>query len=209
MKRLLQFIVLVYMLSNKDKVKEVLEIISDPDNYRPTYPEKEWLLEQKEHGWELYTTAELIKDRVKDTLSSYGKKVVEYIMLYLLITIYFDEDFNPIIPAEQKVAAHLLKNLDTLADFCEACKEHLPSVREQEKFFRYRMQVFDSLESLRNKILKRFPEVGWDIAFNVQEDAVMLYRKAYPIKKFNIFNVYGKLRNLLRKLPPDLVKRHF
>lgn len=209
MKRLLQFIVLVYMLSNKDKVKEVLDILNDTDNYRPTGSEREWLLKAKENSWGLYISSDIIEEKIKESLSCYGKKIVEYIMLYLIVIIYFDEDLNPIIPTEQKVAAHMLKNLDTLIDFCEACKERLPSVKEQEKFFRYRMQVRHSLGSLREKILKRFPEVGWDIAFNVQEDAVMLYRKAYPIKKFNIFNVYGKLRNLLRKLPPDLVKRHF
>jgi len=190
------------MISNKDKVKEVLDILNDTDNYRPTGSERERLLKAKENSRELYTTAELIKDRVKDTLSSYGKKIVEYIMLYL-------EDLNPIIPTKQKVAAHMLKNLDTLIDFCEACKERLPSVKEQEKFFRYRMQVRHSLGSLREKLLKRFPEVGSYALLEVTERAVEVYKQFYPIKEFNIFSVYGKLRNLLRKLPPDLVKKHY
>lgn len=197
------------MLSNKDKVKEVLDILNDTDNYRPTGSEREWLLKAKENSWGLYISSDIIKEKIKESLSCYGKKIVEYIMLYLIVIIYFDEDLNPIIPTEQKVAAHMLKNLDTLIDFCEACKERLPSVKEQEKFFRYRMQVRHNLGSLREKILKRFPEVESGVLLKVTERAVEVYKQFYPIKEFNIFSVYGKLRNLLRKLPPDLVKKHY
>lgn len=48
MKRFLRFIVLVYMAGGADKVKDVLDIFSNKDNYAPTWLERKQLMKAKE-----------------------------------------------------------------------------------------------------------------------------------------------------------------
>lgn len=202
MKRLLHLLVLIYTVAGGDKVREVLEVISDPDSYTPTVDDLEYV---KKYGGCIISS--LIKSKIKVVLSRYPKSVVEYICRYALVIVHYDEDLNPIIPAQQRIAAHLLENFNTLISFCETCKKHLPSIKEQIKFFKYRLQISSRLKTVEESIFRRFPEVDMSTVYDVSEQSRRLFNQSYPIRKLNIFDVYSELKYLLKTLPPDLLER--
>jgi hypothetical protein len=203
-KRLLQLSVLTYMVGGGDKLKAVLYILSENQNYKPAWYEIKGLLDDKKRGRELWGVSGNVKDLVAAELSKYNKSTIEYVSLYCRPYVYYDDDLNPIITNRQKIAAHLIKNFDMLVDFCEACKKRLPSIKEQIRFRKYSLTMRRKLASIREITIKRFPEISISDVCKSSIDSSRILIQAYPIKKLNIFDVYSELKAVLKIIPPDL-----
>lgn len=187
MKHMWKLLLVAYMLG-KDKLLEVLYLFNNKSLY--TCSDYEYF---SRNG---YYEAKRLSNFI---INCFPKSLQDYISRYVRVFVSDDT------PNEQKLAAHLIDNLDPFLTFADACAEHLPSVKDQAKYYKYRRLVHSKLYDLQNIAIEKYSVETFSV-YDALKKSLIEFTSVYPIKRFSIYSVYNELKTFLKTIPPELRK---